>query len=82
MKMPDHESPALRVVLASVPHHEDLVAEIWLGDELLAEVFVDHGELRTRLYPRADSAHWVLVYEDFIASLRRAREALAPSHGS
>jgi hypothetical protein len=71
--MPSHD---IRIVLASPPDRDHLVAEIFVGTNQLAEVRWDHGEFLIELYARRSGEPWTLPYvlsdalSDAVATLR------------
>jgi hypothetical protein len=64
------------VQLASIPDHDDLVAEIWLGDKQVAELRHEADGVRLQLYDAPNRACWDVPLEDFLAALHKARERL------
>jgi hypothetical protein len=77
MTTPPTDSADLRVLVASVPHRAEVVAEIWLGDEMLAEVRQDDGVERVQLFGRTSSAEpWDFGVDELLAVLERARRRL------
>ena len=49
--MTANTEPPLTIELVSVPDRDDLVAEVWLGQYLLAELRQEGGHVRVQLYP-------------------------------
>lgn len=68
--------PTLTIELASVPDREDLLAEIWLGTALIAEVRRDEQMLRVQLYPSETGHPFDIPYEDLEAALVTAKARL------
>lgn len=67
----------LSVQIASVPDREGVVAEIWMGDEMIGEVQgSDEGEFVLEIYARADGCPWRLSLDDWLDALAEAREQL------
>ena len=69
------------VEIASVPDRDELVAEVWSGDQLLAELRVEAGVVRIQLYPPPDgppdgAPHWDVPYDELLAALQTARTRL------
>jgi hypothetical protein len=64
------------IVIASVPDREELVAEIWDGDIMLAELSQDGGELVLRIYPKPTGEPWSFEMEELLQTLSRARSQL------
>jgi hypothetical protein len=68
----------LTVNIASVPDRDDVVAEIWHGQEMMAEVSrVEAGCYIVELYPRPNGKVWEVEYDDLIRVLNSAKERLA-----
>lgn len=64
------------VELASVPDRDDLVAEIWVGTELLGEIRFDDGALRVQIYPRPDAEPWDISLDELTSALHLARQKM------
>ncbi len=64
----------LRLVIASVPDREELVAELWCGDQYIGEVYYEEGMLQLLLHnldaPQSYKA------ADFVTLLQKAMEEL------
>ena len=69
------DSP-LTIELVSVPDRDDLVAEVWLGQSLLAGLRHEGGQVRVQLYPTASGQSWDVPYEALRAALVQARSKL------
>lgn len=70
----------ISITIASVPDREDLVAELWLGDEQLAEVSKDaRGELSVELYSAPAGTPWKIHLDDLVAALGDAKARLGTS---
>jgi hypothetical protein len=63
------------IQLASVPDRDDLVAEVWVGKELFAELRNESGKTWLQVYS-APGGHWELPYEELQIALQRARDKL------
>jgi hypothetical protein len=63
------ELGALQVVFASPPDREWLVAEIWHGNDYLAEVNQDGDQLEVEIAPREDGQPWRVSLADLSAAL-------------
>lgn len=70
------ELPSFRVLLASPPHREMLVSEVWWGDEMWAEVGQDGGELTVEFFPRQNGDRWILDLDQAVAALTEAGRRL------
>ncbi|MBX8547548.1 hypothetical protein K5D53_23240 [Pseudomonas cichorii] len=67
----------LSSLISSPPDRENLVFEIWLGDDQLAEVSHEPGRsVEIEIYPPADGRAWVFEYEEFMAMLNQAKNNL------
>lgn len=66
------------IEVTSVPDRNDLVAEIWLGQELIAELRHEHDSLQIQLYQPPDGQCWDVPYEEFAGALTQARDRLGP----
>lgn len=64
------------VTIASPPDRDNLVAEIWVGDEMWAEVSTDHGYPTLEVYPKPSGHPWLFKLEDVENALRTARDKL------
>jgi hypothetical protein len=71
---------AFRIEIASVPDRDDLVAEVWCGAELFAELRHEAGDVSVQLYCPSRSGQWDMRLADLIAVLDNARERLGPAH--
>ena len=65
-----------QIELTSVPDRDDLVAEIWLDQDLFVELRLEAGEIRTQLYSRQDGKPWDVSHRDLLAALSKAEERL------
>jgi len=68
--------PTLTIELASVPDRDDLVAELWQGTALIAEVRWEEQMLRVQLYPSEAGHPFDVPYEDLVAALLTAKARL------
>ena len=69
-------SDMIEIQIASVTDREELVAEIWVGSQMLAELRHEGGEHRVQLYPRTDGEPWDLLHADIVRTLEEARTRL------
>jgi len=65
------------IEVASVPHRDELVAELWLGTEQVAELSQDGGALTLQMYP-PPSGRWEFEFESFLAAVTAMRTRLLP----
>jgi hypothetical protein len=54
-----------RTTIASPPDRKHLVAEVFFGNEQVAELNTERGTLAIELYPRADGQAWSFDAEQF-----------------
>lgn len=68
----------LKVQIASVPDRDNLVAEIWVGDQQLAEVSQETGTLKIEIYQRTGEARgiWEIEFDELVNALQEARNKL------
>lgn len=65
------------VEIASVPDRDGLVAEIWYGDDMVAEIQRDpKGGFTLEIYPSESSTHWLFDLQAWIAALELAQRRL------
>jgi hypothetical protein len=62
--------------LASVPDREELVAEIWVGHQLVMEISSDNDDLRIEIYQSKNGNPWNFSYKDFVTVLDSAKNKL------
>lgn len=65
----------LTIEIASPPDRENLVAEIWQGDEMIAEVNQESENLELEIFA-GENGKLKLKYDDFVDALKMAREML------
>ncbi len=75
-------SSELTYTLASVPDRGDLVAEVWCGDEMFAEITGKNGSLSVEIYPRSNGAVWQFRFEELEDVLHTAASRLAAKNAS
>ncbi|AKT39221.1 hypothetical protein [Chondromyces crocatus] len=69
-------SREFRVTIASPPDREKLVAEIFFGDEQVAEIHQESDELQIEIYMHSSGKPWMLPYVDFMKAMSKARQRL------
>ena len=69
-----------RMVIASPPDRERLVAEIWVGNEHLAEINQESEACIVELYPRRSGEPWQLAHDNLLMALTAARLQLEDSN--
>jgi hypothetical protein len=65
-----------RISISSPPDRESLVAEVFVGNEQLAEVNREHGTWSVELYPRASGEPWRLPFEETLQVFQEAKSRL------
>ena len=69
----------LTVEIASVPDREALVAEIWDGDRMIAEINREQASgLTLELHSTKDVGQLGVPLEEFLAAIETAKARLAP----
>jgi hypothetical protein len=61
------------IELTSVPDRKNLVSEVWFGDELLAELNVESGDVRIQIFAPKDG-YWDFDFEEFLSAVNKAKE--------
>jgi hypothetical protein len=61
-----------KIEITSVPDRSNLVAEIWYGENLLAEINQEEDVFKVELY----NTQGTVVFNDFIAALEKAKHKL------
>ena len=69
--------PIIEVIVSSPPDRDVLVSELWVGAELLGEVFEDKGSLRLTVYPPQSGSCWSLDARAVLMGLNDAISELA-----
>lgn len=64
------------IEVTSVTDRDDLVAEVWFGRELLAEIHYEAGQACLQVYNAPTGKSWELPLDEFQDALRQARERL------
>jgi hypothetical protein len=64
----------MKVEITSVPDRENLVAEIWFDENLIAEVYQENEVLNVEFYISPGMA---LPFEEFQEALKIAKDKLA-----
>jgi hypothetical protein len=65
-----------RILIASPPDREKVVAEVWCGEEMLAEVANEDGPLTIEFYPKPGGKPWLLDYEEAVKAMQMAKDKL------
>lgn len=67
----------LTIEVTSVPDRDNLVAEIWQEDEMVAEIErVPDGRFVVELYPSPNQEPWSFDLGDWMAALSEAQRRL------
>ncbi len=69
-------SASHRIVIASPPDREGVVAEIWHGDEMWGEVANEEGRLTLEFYPKEPKGTWLFDYDEALNAIQTARSKL------
>lgn len=64
------------IQLASVPDRDSLVAEIWIGDNQLAELYEVEGRISLEIYPNLTGESLIFDLDDLINKLLLAKSKL------
>jgi len=62
-----------KVIIASVPDRENLVAEIWFAENLIAEIIKERGEFEIEFY---SNQNLIFRFDDFLRTLEVAKKKL------
>ena len=62
--------------IASVPDREQVVAEIWIGDVLFAELRREGTDVLVEMYPRPSGEPWVVESEWLSGIMLEAKSKL------
>ena len=65
-----------RIDIASVPDRDEPVAELWYGDEQVAELRRESGEHRLQVFAPRSVTVWDFSFDDFLTALDTARRRL------
>lgn len=68
--------PSIEVIISSPPDRDVLVSELWVGANLLGEVFEEKGTLQLTLYPPQTGSCWSLDARAVLTGLHDAIGAL------
>ena len=66
----------LRIYISSPPDRDNLVADIFFGNEQFAELNQEDGTLRLEVYPRQNGEFWQLRLDEVLVALNDARNRL------
>lgn len=71
--MPAH---IFTIDIASVPDRDELVAELWFGEQQVAELAQEGGRLLLQLYKPPSGKYWEFDYAPFAEALAAMRARL------
>jgi hypothetical protein len=66
----------IKVELASPPDREQLVVQLMISNEQIAEINQESESLQLELYGRRDGRPWIIQYSEFIRALSEGKEML------
>lgn len=64
------------IEIASVPDRDEVVAEIWYNDEMVAEMRQDNGETILEIYGKESGAPWSFKLQEWLRALDEAEKRL------
>jgi hypothetical protein len=69
------------IIIPDVPDPEMLVAEIWSGGKLMAEMRwkADDQDCVIEIYPQQTGKPWSMPYESLVSALQLAKQRLEPT---
>lgn len=70
------DSNEIKICISSPPDREFLVAEIFVGNEQIAEINQENEKLEVEIYPRKSDNFWRINYEDLVKILQEAKQKL------
>jgi hypothetical protein len=66
----------IRIVIASVPDRDELVAELWVGEIQWAELSHDSGDMILQIYSNPTGKPWEFPPDEIVESIQKAKAAL------
>lgn len=66
----------LEIIIASVPDRENLIAEIWHEEKMVAELSNEHGVISIEIY---NDNHIKVTLEELLFVLKKAKKMLTSS---
>ena len=72
---------SFRITLASPPDRDQLVAEVFVGSEQIAELNTQTGLVTVEIYPRQDGSPWLLDCTQLVQVLTEAKGRLVDRLG-
>jgi len=70
-------SNGIKISISSPPDRNFLVAEIFIGNEQIAEISREGEKEEIEIYPRKIGAFWKVDYEDLINAFQEAKQKLS-----
>ncbi len=71
------DSNEMKIYISSPPDRDFLVAEIFVGNEQIAEINQENEKAQVEIYSRKSGKCWKINYEDLIRILDQAKQKLA-----
>lgn len=71
------DSNEIKIFISSPPDREFLVAEIFVGQEQLAEINRENEREEIEFYPKKSGEVWKIDCENFINALQEAKQKLS-----
>jgi hypothetical protein len=68
----------IEIQIASVPDRKNVVAELWVGKQEIAEVSFEDGQLTIEFYSAPAPKQLRLPLDELLEALNRARRNLVP----
>ncbi len=69
------------ISIGSVPHREELVADIFYENQHFAEISEDTGKMIIEVYPDLKKDYWEFNFDEFIEALNKAKKRLSDMGG-
>ena len=66
-----------KIEITSPPDRDNLVAEIWFGDNHVGEINTESGDYEIELYKPVKMEYWTFVLEEFLEALQEGKKRLA-----
>jgi len=66
-----------KIEITSPPDRDNLVAEIWFGDNHIAEINTECDGYEIELYKPVKTEYWTFVLDEFLEVLQEAKKRLA-----
>ena len=63
----------MNIRIASVPDREEVVAEVYSGNNQFAEISQDNNEIRIEFYPKSENEFWNFKFDEIMEALNQAK---------